>query len=663
MGIRRKSRKENSPGRWRRLFSRADPHAGIGVLLSHAGDKMDLSERMVWASRILVWLRPTGEGGGEARFRFFFNLLEQNPEFRKNLRAACATLVRDCSFLHFFLDTGYTNDHGLWTEAFNRALDRLLPAAATNDVRAVWAPVLREPSDSEWVGEWPDDVLKRFAELLTGDEFEPLWKDVQSDLGEALLLLSTNVVHHGLSLGLQRRMRRRRPIMDAPFLAFSSAVRHSVRARKPAEDFAESARACRAEITEAYRELETSGVSVGAVHRLETMSAAIDRIELLLGFWTESSAKVRNRKIAAYLAEMGLVSTREQSVGAHIGRHFYLLSRKIAERNGQSGEHYIARNPGEMRALFVSALGGGLVVVGMTFFKLLIRRLGLAPIFEAFGFWIVYSGGFLAMQALGFTLATKIPSFAASRLAQWLRDARSKNDARLFAKELGEVVKSQFVGLIGNVLTVVPAAWGIHYLLHQHFGLPSLMKPEYAEHFVHGMNPIAGAALFLGALTGVELWASSICGGWFENFVVFRGIPDAIASHPRFVKIFGAESARKYADRFLKESSGLATNVSLGFMFGFVPLLGTLSGFSLESAHVTIATASTAFAATTEGLALTRADLLWAGAGLALVGTMNFTVSFFLALLVAVRAQNVKRAWVGHFLGSIWRRSRGKRAP
>jgi site-specific recombinase len=648
-----------SRGRWRRFFSKTDPYAGIGDLLAHSGAKMSLSERMAWASRILNWLKPVESGStGEARFRYFFNLLDQNPEMRRAFRISVAELVRDSSFLNFFLDTGYTNEYGLWTEAFNRLLNLLLPTAVTNDFRVVWNPVLREDEDFVWTERIPERVLAQFAELLSGDEFKDAWASVESDRSEALLMLSANIAHHGLSLGSKNRVLRHRAILDAPFFQLSAVLRRSVKERKISEELPESLKRCREEIADVYRHLEESGVSVGAVHKLETLSASLDRIQTLFELWATPIGTAFDRAIAAYIADTGRVAMRERSIAAHISRHFYLLSRKIAERNGQSGEHYIARSAKEMRVLFFSAFGGGLVVVGMTFFKILVKNLALPPIFEAIGLWIVYAAGFLAMQALGYTLATKIPSFAASRLAQWLRDARSKNDAKLFAREVGTVVKSQVYGLIGNVVAVVPFAWGIHYLFQRFLHFPPIVSPAYGAHFIHSMDPLAGPAVFLGAVTGMELWASSMCGGWFENFVVFRGIPEAIANHPRLVKIFGEKSAEKYGALFLKESSGVATNVSLGFLFGFVPLLGTLTGMNLESQHVTISTATTAFAVSANGAGYTEPELLWAGIGLGLVGAMNFVVSFFLALVVAVRAQNVRKAWVGHFLGSIWRRKR-----
>jgi site-specific recombinase len=310
----------------------------------------------------------------------------------------------------------------------------------------------------------------------------------------------------------------------------------------------------------------------------------------------------------------------------------------------------------EARELFVSALGGGVIVVLMTLSKTYVLHAGLAPLFLALAVWIVYAGGFLAMQACGFTLATKIPSFAATRLAQWIRDARSKNDARKFAGEVGLVVKSQIYGLAGNVIAVLAGAWILQRAFVVWPSLPGVFDNSYSVHTLEDLHPFRSPAVLLGALTGAELWASSICGGWFENFVVFRGIPEGIANHARLRRIFGAETARRYADRFLKHASGIATNISLGFFFAFVPIFGALGGLNLESKHVTIATTGATFAITRLGIDGNSSIIVPAVIGLALVAMMNFFVSFALAMVVAVRAQNVHRAWLWHFLRSIWRK-------
>ena len=91
----------------------------------------------------------------------------------------------------------------------------------------------------------------------------------------------------------------------------------------------------------------------------------------------------------------------------------------------------------------------------MTILKTGLIRSAPAPLFLATGVWIIYSAGFLTMQFTGFTLATKIPSFTASRLANLLKTVRKLN-ADDFRNEVRLVVKSQALAFLGNLLGVIP---------------------------------------------------------------------------------------------------------------------------------------------------------------------------------------------------------------
>src|SRR5205823_444917 len=85
-------------------------------------------------------------------------------------------------------------------------------------------------------------------------------------------------------------------------------------------------------------------------------------------------------------------------------------------------------------------------------------------------------------------------------------------------------------------------------------------------------------------------------------------------------------------------AAGIGGNVSLGLMFGMVPPFSTFFGTPLDSRHFTISTGMVVFAACSGGVgALT----MWTVLGIAMIGLLNFGVSFVLALTVAFRARDV----------------------
>jgi site-specific recombinase len=123
---------------------------------------------------------------------------------------------------------------------------------------------------------------------------------------------------------------------------------------------------------------------------------------------------------------------------------------------------------------------------------------------------------------------------------------------------------------------------------------------------------------------------------------VFRKIPAAIQHHKRFSRIFGKAFSAKTANWIEHNASGISANITLGFLFGFAPFLGFVTGLPLDSRHVTISSASAALASLTiEPSDHFFAMLLWAILGLVLIGLANLLVSFSLALFIAARASEI----------------------
>jgi site-specific recombinase len=89
--------------------------------------------------------------------------------------------------------------------------------------------------------------------------------------------------------------------------------------------------------------------------------------------------------------------------------------------------------------------------------------------------------------------------------------------------------------------------------------------------------------------------------------------------------------------------SAAASNVSLGFMLGMLPALSKALGLPIDVRHITFSAGRVTLAAAHFGWAVfLRPEMYFALLGLFLVGMLNFTVSFALALAVAIRASLVR---------------------
>nr|AGU12016.1 Site-specific recombinase [uncultured organism] len=624
-----------------KIFLPVPSTAVISELLSEAQSLKTLEQRIDWFERVMVWLRKDSRGsGGHVRFRFLFQLFRQRPEWKVAFVRQVSLLFKESSLLRLFMQTGFAAEHGLIQETGRRILVRILPAVPENSFLEISHRVFQNEDDVEWISKLPDDVLNELAQIFAESAAQELLPIFRHNAREATLVFAAHVADQGLTREFRLRSQNELP-SDSKFLKLQREFSEWTEPQKePLRDtgpILSQIAACKNAIALVYDDMEVSGTSVGLVYRLEVMSATLDRLEKLLLF-LDTSRVPSARETHELLSDMIDSAFAGRSVFGHIHQQTHLISRKIAERNGHSGDHYIARTSGEKRELFVSALQGGVIVLLMTLTKTGVLALGFPPLLEAIIVWIIYSSGFLAMQFSHSTLATKLPSFTASRLARLMHGIRHARHLDEFVVEVRTVLKSQLLAFVGNIVALIPLAWALDALVFKTFS-QHVLSDHSAHHYIETLHPLLSLAIALGALTGILLWISSLAGGWFENWVVYQRLPQAIAGQRRIRWIFGAETATKLGDWLQSNASGIAANISLGFLFGFVPFLGIILGMPLDSKHVTISTTSI----TLSMLSVYDQIDFWpvlavTATGLFFVGLMNLAVSFTLALIVAARA-------------------------
>jgi site-specific recombinase len=156
---------------------------------------------------------------------------------------------------------------------------------------------------------------------------------------------------------------------------------------------------------------------------------------------------------------------------------------------------------------------------------------------------------------------------------------------------------------------------------------------------LHSLHPFESGTIFYAALTGVLLWLSSVAAGWLENWAVYRRLPEAIAEH-RYGRILGRRITGWASRAFLRNISGFGGNASLGVLLAMTPIMGKFFGLPLDVRHVTLSTGALTLAVCSLGVAGAGSRAIAAAAlGIAIIGALNFGVSFALALAVALRAR------------------------
>jgi site-specific recombinase len=332
------------------------------------------------------------------------------------------------------------------------------------------------------------------------------------------------------------------------------------------------------------------------------------------------------------------------------------LAYQIAEHSGRTGERYIAGSSKELRMMFRSAMGGGLIISFIAMIKTLLGKWTLAPFWQGFLYSVNYSLGFVLIQDTGSTLATKQPAYTANNVASSL-DARKvgdRPDLRNLAITLAKVSRTQLASFVGNLIVVFPGAFVLAWAYAYFFGSP-IVDEATAQTMLRSQQPLHSLALLYACFTGFFLFLSGLIAGYVENHVVYGRIGERF-NQARFIKHNFSEARRYRMVQYINSKLGaLVGNLALGFFLGMAGFIGYTFGLPFDIRHITISAANVSISAVTLGNSVAWTVWAYTLVGVALIGFLNFAVSFGLAFLVAVKSRGIHLRDYPQLVGIVWR--------
>jgi site-specific recombinase len=659
-----------------------------------------LPERHLSLIALLDWIRA---GDRLARTQEVLALLADNASQRRKVVELLATCWQELDMAALLADHGFAARAAFLTELGERLRRRMLPASPdTTDLAALFELLFNDAADADWLraldapalkalGELWADALQR-AQLLQSDHERrnaPLaWRQTVFD---AMAYMASQVRATGFSPAFRSRMgvrldadfdvneadapganaprsaqqrsrqafRQLSPVLDRLHeLTLAHAKAHDAHGHWPAEVLQEAQylrlllNECAQMAGGLHGHLEQYGVSVDLVFQIDQLQKRCRRIEQLLDIALADQAAPLLRELLAELVETGRA---RRGVRSLFSQHSSLLSRKVAERSAETGEHYITRNRAEYWDMLKRAGGGGAVLSVTTFMKFAIAALALSPFWAGMGAGLNYAVSFVIVQWLHLTVATKQPAMTAPAMAARLAHLKDDIAIEAFVDEVAHLVRSQMAGILGNVLVVAPLVL-LAQIVSWHVAAQPLIGEAKAQSVLEHLT-LLGPTAFYAAFTGVLLFASSILAGWAENWFVLNRLDGALQWNPRIRRWLGPERAARWSSWWRANISGLAANISLGFMLGVVPVLASFVALPLDVRHVTLSTGQVVAAAGTLGWqVLDMPAFWWCVAALPLTGLLNLGVSFLLALRVAMRAREVRVKDRTRLRRAIWRR-------
>lgn len=624
----------------------------------------ELATRVIRLEALARWVRASGklplieeaelsERPQVNRFRVFVRALERFGAVRGRLQSVLAATLAELHPNGLLARAGLPADRGLFGETMDRLSRTLLPEPVDErDLGQFVARLFPSRRDALLLSALPTSLIERFCRALADDGTEGgLFAPLLRGAGDAMSLIALRVG----AVGLYEAIRARSPalpVRSSPFFLLPRAVDEVVLALGPNGDPAARAAAkndclaliaaCERTVAAVIQNLERAGVSVDVVYRLELITKNLGRLELLLDRATDEDPVERYAGAKRLLVTLLEARRNERALGQIITSNTHLLARKIIERAGETGEHYITSSRSEYVKMLLSAAGGGFLTCGTTALKYLIAWAHFAPFVEGMLSAVNYAGSFIVMQFLGFTLATKQPSMTAAALAGSMRESANEKDLTGLVTTIARITRSQLAAAIGNIFVVIPTAVTFDVIYRNRVG-HSFLDEETASYVLSSLHPTQSGTIFYAALTGVLLWVSSVGAGWLENWAVYRRLPEAIAEH-RVQRFLGRRVTTYFSRVFSRNIAGIGGNSTLGLLLGMTPIAGKFFGLPLDVRHVTLSTGALTLAVCALGAdTLFSPDFRAAALGIAIVGALNFGVSFVLALLVALRAREVDR--------------------
>lgn len=643
----------------------------IASLLSRADPLASWPERANWMVDVADWLRREPrisllDAGAQRRIRThrlrsLLDWLDNNRDARKLVRLTLQKTLREASGPELFCVTGLPRELAFFSELIERVLKLVLPRPMSkNDLSTLFSAMFPHADDAAWLLELDRSVLTRLAKLCADDGIVHAY---MKQIDEALNYLVSMVVAAGVSHEFHRRLEPKTPLQATPFMALRRELEKYFASPAGDQSALRSVRmliaVCQAQTDRVYEHLDEYGVSVSLVYSIERMRAQLARMGRLIDLRAGMAPAVQGAaQMQILLADMIHANHRRSSVRALVRRSFSLLARKMVERNASHGEHYIARNREEYRAMFRSAYRGGILTAFTVLAKSTLLGAGLARFFEGLFASLNYAISFVAITSVGGVLATKQPAVTAPALAAKMGDLDSRAGLRALVTEIACLLRSQAAAVLGNIGAVIPAMLVLASAIYLVSGAPVLSAAK-AQASIQSLSLLGPTPLYA-ALTGVLLWLASLAAGFADNWFALRQLRSALAHHRRLVHALGAARAERLAHWVENNVSSFVGNVSLGVLLGMGPVLAQFFGLPLDVRHVTLSTGTlTAAVASLGGETLATPAFWLAVGGIVVMALLNVGVAFACSLALALRAREVPGRIRRLVLRSVLRRFAG----
>jgi site-specific recombinase len=553
-------------------------------------------------------------------------------------------------FTNSLTDAGINSNRGFFPELRQRIKNRILPPINEDHF---FSHVV-----AETFGKQDDRILERLSDPNWQRVFSLLKFSQETKLGlndqlkNAIIILA----HQLVSIGIDPYLVKKLPSTDdtdSPFFRMNLRVNEYLKgAPVSVSELLGELEVCD-EIFDYLKENRaTIGISLHLTFLIRRAEQHSRRLKLLLRLHDAGDPAARLPLLKELLITLVRGELHRNSILYFAGENTNLLANRIANQTSSRGSDYIGFTKKENNRLLLSAIGGGCVVVVLVYIKHFIHLLHLPLLPEGILFGLNYGLGFVFMHFAHLTLATKQPAMTASYIAESIEQKGLTKEARKeLSLILAQIMRSQFISLIGNLLAVLPLCFLSAWALVKFSGLHVFSLKE-ASAYLYGNHPLLSGALFYATFAGIFLTLAGLITGYYDNKVIFSSIPRRVMEHPFLKRSLSPAFLQKFAGLVSRHLGAVIGNLCLGLFLGLAGNLGKFMGLPFDIRHVTISTGNFAISVA-QGYGFSKLFMASVFLGVLLIGLINIISSFLFSFLIACRSRYLTSQQTWLVLGSM----------
>lgn len=589
------------------------------------------------------------------------SVLQARPDLAERLSNSLKNLFTNKEFYSIISEADLIKDQGFFGELRKRIGNKLFPVYTTTDsVERIIQNVLYKNEDDVWFRSMDNNVISEILELLNLDTYWDKNGPIRQQLNISLYVLIKKITALGLDkklLLLASNAEILAPLpddtntfqlLDMTFSAYLDQAENGA----SLDNFIVSVKQCQAFLSNAYSNIPQKGIVYADYLKLVQLEKLLERVNFILTLIKTNTA-AQSEENRALLIKYLITLTHDQTkIGKHIDKTTQIYAREITRIIANKGENYITDTLAEYLSLFRKALGGGAIVAVACLVKVNLSAAPVSLFAKALLFSANYALAFTMIYLLHLSLATKQPAMTAAKLANNIEsDIKNKSNFGKLTETVSQIWRSQFIAFAGNVIMVMP----VTYLLITAWIAIFKTNPAAgkAEILVNDLIFYKTPMILHAAIAGVFLFISGLIAGSVANQIKANHVYERIMRFQLLKDIIGLKNTTKLAGFIDQHWSGVISNVWFGIFMGSVGVIGTIIGLNIDIRHITFAAGNFILAWVGSDYTLTPLQISMSMLGIALIGFINFTVSFSLSLFLALRARGIKFNQLDDVFGAI----------